>query len=33
MVVEPGAKRGVRLISDKSVREYLAQFDEEGAIA
>jgi hypothetical protein len=33
MIVEPGAKRGSRLISVKSVRAYLAQFDREGAVA
>jgi hypothetical protein len=31
LVVQPGSKRGIRLIYVSSVRRYLAQFDEEGA--
>jgi hypothetical protein len=32
-VVRPGCKRGVRLVMVSSIREYLARFDEKGAIA
>jgi hypothetical protein len=32
MVVEPGARRGIRLINVASIVRYLARFDREGAI-